>query len=192
MIYLQLFWAFFKIGALGFGGGLAIISMIYDNIQQFVPITASQYADIVAIAQVTPGPIAVNTATYVGYETAGILGSFFATLGVATPAFLIAAVVVNMMRRYRESTMISGMLAGIRPATVGMIAAAIITVGRPAILPDDPLGKNLGLALTGILHGIDPLSIVICAMTVILIRKFRIGTFKVLILMAIAGALLGA
>ena len=96
MIFAKLFWAFFKIGAVGFGGGMAIVGMIYDTIRGFVSMTPSQYADIVAIAQVTPGPVAVNTATYVGYQTAGMLGSLVATLGVATPAFILVAIIAGI------------------------------------------------------------------------------------------------
>ena len=123
MIFAKLFWAFFKIGAVGFGGGMAIVGMIYDTIRGFVSMTPSQYADIVAIAQVTPGPVAVNTATYVGYQTAGMLGSLVATLGVATPAFILVAIIAGMIDRYKQSRIVQGALEGIRPATVGMIFA---------------------------------------------------------------------
>ncbi|MBQ6622751.1 MAG: chromate transporter [Mogibacterium sp.] len=191
MIHLKLFWAFFKIGALGFGGGMAIISMIYDNIRQFVPITASQYADIVAIAQVTPGPVAVNTATYVGYETAGLLGSLSATLGVAMPAFILVAIIASMVERYKRSRIVAGALEGIRPATVGMVASAVLTVGVPALFTAAPLGANFAAGGVQLPGGIDLFSLLICAATVLLIGKFKVGTFRVLILMGILGAVLG-
>ena len=83
MLYIKLFLAFVKIGLLGFGGGLAIIQLIYDSIQQFAAITPSLFAEIVAIAQVTPGPVAINTATYIGFVSGGISGAAVATAGVA-------------------------------------------------------------------------------------------------------------
>ena len=191
MIYLQLFWAFFKIGALGFGGGMAIIGMIYDTISPFVQMTATQYANIVAIAQVTPGPVAVNTATYVGYQCAGYFGAFIATLGVSVPAFIIIAVVASMVEKYKESVAVNGALAGIRPATVGLILAAAITIGEPAFFTKDTLGSGIS-ALSGILPGnFDVLSLIMCVATIVLIRKFRVNTFLVLIIMGCIGAVLG-
>ena len=136
MLLAKLFLAFFKIGLFGFGGGLAIIQLIYDSIKEFANISPEQFANIVAIAQVTPGPVAVNSATYVGYEVGGYLGSALATLGVATPAFIIIAMVANAVERYKESAAVKGALEGIRPATVGLIAAAVITIGEAAVMPD--------------------------------------------------------
>ena len=118
MLLAKLFLAFFKIGLFGFGGGLAIIQLIYDSIKEFANISQEEFANIVAIAQVTPGPVAVNSATYVGYEVGGYLGSAIATLGVATPAFIIISLVAKAVNRYKESTAVKGALEGIRPATV--------------------------------------------------------------------------
>ena len=175
MIFAKLFWAFFKIGAVGFGGGMAIVGMIYDTIRGFVSMTPSQYADIVAIAQVTPGPVAVNTATYVGYQTAGMPGSLVATLGVATPAFILVAIVASMIDRYKQSRIVQGALEGIRPATVGMIFTAALTICRPAVEAEHPLGGSIS-AISGILPGhIDEIAILMCAATVLLIKKFHVN-----------------
>ena len=82
MIFWQLFISFFKVGLLGFGGGLAIVRLIYDSVQPFIDMTPEEFANIVAIAQITPGPVSLNTATYVGYESAGLAGAL--TAGLAT------------------------------------------------------------------------------------------------------------
>lgn len=190
MIYLRLFWAFFKIGALGFGGGLAIVTMIYDSITSFVEITQAQFAEIVAIAQVTPGPVAINTATYVGFESAGILGSAIATFGVAVPAFIIISTVARMVDKYKESSIISGALAGIKPATFGMICMAGITLGRPTFFGEDILGSASSVIGSLLPSGIDVVSIVLCIATIVMIKKFKIGSFKVLMIMAVLGAVL--
>lgn len=190
MIFLNLFWAFFKIGALGFGGGLAIVTMIYDSIQNFIDITEAQFAEIVAIAQVTPGPVAINTATYVGQVCAGPLGAAIATFGVAVPAFIIISIVARMVDKYRESSIITGALAGIKPATFGMIVMAGITLGRPTFFGDYVLGSASRLIGTLLPSGIDIASIVICILTIVLIKKCKIGSFKVLMMMAALGAIL--
>lgn len=190
MIYLQLFWAFFKIGALGFGGGLAIVTMIYDSIVAFVSITPAQFAEIVAIAQVTPGPVAINTATYVGFESVGVLGSAVATFGVAVPAFIIISIVARMVDKYKESRIISGGLAGIKPATFGMICMAGITLGGPTFFGEDILGSTSHLFGSILPGGIDVLSVVLCIATIVLIKKFKVGSFKVLMIMALMGAVL--
>ena len=98
MIYLRLFAAFAKVGLLGFGGGLAIVRLIFDSIQPFMDMSREAFANIVAISQITPGPLAVNTATYVGYEAAGIGGAAAATLGVVIPEFIIMSIVCRMLK----------------------------------------------------------------------------------------------
>lgn len=195
MLLAKLFIAFFKIGLFGFGGGLAIIQLIYDSIKEFTNITPEQFANIVAIAQVTPGPVAVNSATYVGYEVGGYLGSALATLGVATPAFIIIAMVANAVERYKESTAVKGALEGIRPATVGLIAAAVITIGKAAIMPEHTLGGNFSVlrdmtVSVGGMH-IDVISIVLCGLTILLIQKFKINPMLVLVIIACVGAVVG-
>ena len=195
MLLAKLFLAFFKIGLFGFGGGLAIIQLIYDSIKEFANISQEEFANIVAIAQVTPGPVAVNSATYVGYEVGGYLGSAIATLGVATPAFIIIAMVANAVERYKESTAVKGALEGIRPATVGLIAAAVITIGKAAIMPEHTLGGNFSVlrdmtVSVGGMH-IDVISIVLCGLTILLIQKFKINPMLVLVIIACVGAVVG-
>lgn len=195
MLLAKLFLAFFKIGLFGFGGGLAIIQLIYDSIKEFANISQEEFANIVAIAQVTPGPVAVNSATYVGYEVGGYLGSAIATLGVATPAFIIISLVANAVERYKESTAVKGALEGIRPATVGLIAAAVITIGEAAVMPEHSLGGNFSVLRdmtisVGGMH-IDVISIVLCGLTILLIQKFKINPMLVLVIIACAGAVVG-
>ena len=195
MLLAKLFLAFFKIGLFGFGGGLAIIQLIYDSIKEFANISPEQFANIVAIAQVTPGPVAVNSATYVGYEVGGYLGSALATLGVATPAFIIIAMVANAVERYKESAAVQGALEGIRPATVGLIAAAVITIGKAAVMPEHSLGGNFSVLRdmtisVGGMH-IDVISIVLCGLTILLIQKFKINPMLVLVIIGCVGAVVG-
>ena len=97
MIYVTLFVMFFRIGLFSFGGGLAMLPLIFQSVKDFGMMTASEFSDLVALSQVTPGPIAVNAATYVGFNGAGIPGALAATLGVALPSFILILIVVQFL-----------------------------------------------------------------------------------------------
>ena len=201
MILWDLFISFFKVGLLGFGGGLAIVRLIYDSIQPFMDMSRETFANIVAISQITPGPLAVNTATYVGFEAAGIGGSAAATFGVILPAFLIVSLVCRTIQKFRDSKVVNGALQGIRPATMGLIGAAAATLVAPALAGDGRLGTGLlaklGADTAGGVFGnllglpFDAVSVLILIATVILISKYKKSPFLVLIIMGCIGAVLG-
>ena len=191
MIYLELFWAFFKIGLFGFGGGMAIIGLIYENIRLFAAIDQYQFADIVAISQTTPGPVAVNAATYVGYLSGGIKGSVTATLGVAIPAFIIVCFVAYIMERHQSNKYIIEVINEVKPATVSMVAVALITMSKPAFFTDKMLGANIFNFEQAFFGRVDIIAVIIAISTIIAIGKFKISPVKVMIAMGIAGALLG-
>lgn len=201
MIFWNLFISFFKVGILGFGGGLAIVRLIYDSIQPFMDMSRETFANIVAISQITPGPLAVNTATYVGFEAAGIGGSAAATFGVILPAFLIVSLVCRTIQKFRDSKIVNGALQGIRPATMGLIGAAAVTLVAPALAGDGRLGTGLlaklGADTAGGVFGsllglpFDAVSVLILIATVILISKYKKSPFLVLIIMGCIGAVLG-
>lgn len=195
MILAKLYFAFFKIGLLGFGGGMAIIQLIYDSIKEFANMTPEQFANVVAIAQVTPGPVAVNSATFVGYQVGGYPGAFLATLGVATPAFIIIAVVASMVNKFKNSIAVNGALEGIRPVTVGLIAGALLTIGKTVAFSEKPLGGNFELLknmqpLISDLH-VDAIGLLLCGVTILMIQKFKINPIITLIIIGCAGAILG-
>ena len=201
MIYLRLFAAFAKVGLLGFGGGLAIVRLIFDSIQPFMDMSREAFANIVAISQITPGPLAVNTATYVGYEAAGVGGAAAATLGVVIPEFIIMSIVCRMLRQFRDSKWVKGILNGIRPATIGLIGAAAVTLIAPAVAGEGRLGRGLlaklGTDVTQGLAGsffglpVDIVSLVMLGLTVLLMVRYKKSPFFVLILMGCIGAVLG-
>ena len=142
MIYIRLFLAFAKIGVFGFGGGMAMLPVIYQSAEKFDLMTTDEFSNLVGISQVTPGPIAVNAATYVGYNCAGLPGAIAATLGIATPSFIFVLAVCKVMERFRESTLVSGALEGVRPVVVGLIASAAVFMGREIFPP-----KNIMVAM---------------------------------------------
>jgi chromate transporter len=154
---LRLLYTFFIIGIAGFGGGYAMMSMIITESARF-GVTTAQLADLNALDMVVPGPIAINSATYVGYLHAGFWGALAATVGVALPSFIIVVLVMRFIARYRENRLVGGFLSGIKPAAVGLIAAAAFSIASGVLLHpgaslsgllSDPLG-TLSLPLIGI------------------------------------------
>lgn len=136
MIYLQLLWAFFKIGALTFGGGLAMIPLIEEEVVTRGWISAAEFVNFIAVAESTPGPIAINMATYVGSELGGFLGAFCATLGVVLPSFTIILIIAKCYEKFKNSTVIKGCMTGLKPCVVGLIGAAAISVFKTVFLPE--------------------------------------------------------
>ena len=128
MIYLQLFWEFFKTGLFSVGGGLATLPFIYDMSDKTGWFTDQQIADMVAVAESTPGPIGINMATYVGYTTGGVFGSLIATLGIVTPAIILILIIATCLRKFRDSRLVNDAFYGLRPASTALIAAAGLSV----------------------------------------------------------------
>ena len=131
MSYLQLFLTFFKIGAFSFGGGYAMIPLIQKeiiDIHHWLPI--EQFLDIIAVSQMTPGPIAINAATFVGYKVAGIGGSLAATLGVTCPSFLIILTIAILIMKFRHVSWLDAFFIGVRPAVIALIIQAAYSVAK--------------------------------------------------------------
>ncbi len=131
---LRLFWEFFKTGLFSVGGGLATLPFIYDISDKTGWFTHAQIADMIAVAESTPGPIGINMATYVGYTTAGIAGSLCATLGIIVPPITIILIIAKFLQRFRESTLVDHAFYGLRPASSALIAAAGVSVVKIALL----------------------------------------------------------
>ena len=134
MIFLQLFCEFFKTGLFAVGGGLATLPFLEDISQRTGWFTSAQLADMLAISESTPGPIGVNMATYVGFETAGILGSLFATVGLVTPSVILIILISKVLEKFRTNTYVEAAFYGLRPASVAMVASAGIGVAMTTLL----------------------------------------------------------
>ncbi|MCR4719112.1 MAG: chromate transporter [Firmicutes bacterium] len=135
MIYLELFWTFFKIGAFTFGGGYAMLPLIQEEVLHHNWASIGEILNFIAVSESTPGPFAVNIATYIGVTLGGLLGAFFATLGVILPSFLIILVVAAFFRKYSKNKSVKGIMSGLRPAVIGLIASAIISVASTEFFP---------------------------------------------------------
>lgn len=134
MIFLQLFYEFFKTGLFAVGGGLATLPFLEDISQRTGWFTSAQLADMLAISESTPGPIGVNMATYVGFETAGILGALCATAGLVMPSVIIIVLVSKVLEKFRTNTYVEAAFYGLRPASVAMVASAGIGVAMTTLL----------------------------------------------------------
>ncbi len=134
MIYLLLFWEFFKTGLFAVGGGLATLPFLYDMGERTGWFTAHQVADMLAVSESTPGPIGINMAVYTGYTSAGVLGSVCALVGIVTPSIIIIVIIAAFLRAFRDNKYVNGAFYGIRPTSTGLIAAAGLTVAMGSLL----------------------------------------------------------
>lgn len=139
MIYLELFWTFLTIGALTFGGGYAMLPLIQSEVAQRWGGVISNEAlvNFVAVSESTPGPFAINMATYVGATMGGPLGSLCATLGVVVPSFVIILIVAKCYDKFRQSRIVKGCMSGLKPAVVGLIGNAVLNVLMTVFFPAD-------------------------------------------------------
>lgn len=183
MLYVQLFWAFLQIGALSFGGGYAAVPLLQGQIvETYHWLTPGQFADIVSISQMTPGPISINAATFVGIQVAGLPGALIATLGCVLPSCGIVLALAVLYRRYRERPLFQGTLRGVRPAVVGMIAAAALSLIWLALTDAAPWWG---------VGGLDIGSLALFAICFLLLRRVKWGPTTVMLAAGAVGLVIG-
>jgi len=136
MIYLELLFTFLMIGAFTFGGGYAMLPLIQEEVSAKGWIDSAALVDFVAVSESTPGPFAVNMATYVGSEVGGFFGAVCATLGVVLPSFVVILIVARCYDQFRQSKVVKGCMSGLKPAVVGLIGGAVVSVGATVFFPD--------------------------------------------------------
>lgn len=172
--YLKLIWAYFKIGLFGFGGGYAMLSLIHSEVVGSGWISNQMFTDIVAISQMTPGPIGINSATYIGYVVTGsVIGSIVATLTVVLPPFVLVLLASHFISRHNDSSIIKGAFMGLRPVVVGLIASAALLLMN---------SENFGYITYD-----RVISILICVASFCVVYFTRIHPIFVIILAGIAG-----
>lgn len=185
LLEIRLFTIFFKIGFFSFGGGYAMLPLIYQDIHRFGLMSAHEFSNVVALSQMTPGPIAVNAATYVGYKAAGFWGAVFATVGVCLPSFILILIIVAFINKFKTSPIIQSILSGIRPATVGLISTAVFLFAKTSIVHEGFFSLNM---FHNPLHYISIPAMVIFALTLIASVRFKVGPITLTILAGIVGA----
>ena len=158
MIYLEIFFTFLKIGLFSFGGGYAMLPLIQrEVVTAHKWIGAKEFIDVVAISQITPGPISINSATYIGYKTAGIFGSTVATLGVIFPSIIIMVIISKFFIKFKNNKYVENAFLGLRPATIGFIAAAAILVAQSSFIDIKSVIIFVAAFLLSYVYNLDPI-----------------------------------
>ncbi|MBO4567475.1 MAG: chromate transporter [Bacteroidales bacterium] len=153
MIYLQLFWAYLKIGIFGFGGGYAMLSMIeFEVVDHYGWMSIEEFSDMVALSQMTPGPVSINIATFIGYTVGGFWGSMVATAAIVMPSLLLLVFVLRFLFKNKENYIVKTTLSSMKPVIAGLIFVAALMMMNPETFAD------FGL------HGSN-ISVIICAVT---------------------------
>lgn len=179
MILLELFLIFLKIGAFTFGGGYSMIAMIQYESEQHGWLSQSELVDFVALSESTPGPLAVNMATFVGMKTGGLLGAVLATLGVVLPSFVTILIIAKCYERFKTSKTVGAVMSGLKPAVVGMIGTALLSVGRTVFFPNGLQADRFTQASFWVFLGIF-------AVSAVLVFK-KVNPIKIIVLSAAVG-----
>ena len=180
----KLFYTFAKIGLFTFGGGYGMIALVQDEcVEKKKWITEDEFATVLTIAESTPGPIAINCATYVGMETGGVFGAICATLGVVLPSFIVILCVARFYKKFKESKIVSSVMTGLRPAVIGLIGSALVSMILTVFLPN-------GFDFGGIVIPDLLVSLAIAVVMTILVFK-KVHPIIIIVLSAVAGITAG-
>ncbi len=185
MIYLRLFFEFFKVGLFAIGGGLSTLPFLEDMAEKTGWFTISDLLNMIAVSESTPGPIGVNMATFAGVQTAGVLGGFLATLGLITPSIIIILIVANFLDKFRDNFYVDSAFYGIKPAVLGLIAAAGFSVFKSTLFNIDAIINK-----SSFLEAFDIWAILIFAAAFFVIRKLRKSPILCIVGSALAGILI--
>lgn len=183
MILWELFISFLQIGLFSIGGGMASIPLIQNQVVELHPwLTLTEFTDLITIAEMTPGPIAINSATFVGIRIAGLTGAIVATIGCILPACVIVSTIAYFYFKYKELDLLQGVLSGLRPAVVALIGSAGLSILIFALWGE----KGFSLDLSGI----DFISLGLFLATLFILRKFKTNTILTMLGCGVIGGLL--
>ena len=175
MIYLQLLWVFIKIGVLGFGGGYAMLSLIqHEVVDNYGWMTMTDFADMVAISQMTPGPISINLATYVGYTSAGLGGALLASFALCLPSVIMVYFILKLFMNQKNSSFLGNTLKGLKPAIAGLIFAAGLSMMNMQNFVDFGRGQY-------------NISVIICVLAFVASYFFKANPILLIVLSGVVG-----
>lgn len=178
MIYLQLFWAYLKIGIFGFGGGYAMLSMIqFEIVDHYGWMTTSEFADMVALSQMTPGPVSINIATFTGYTIGGLWGSLLATAAIVLPSLFLLMFVLRFLFKNKDNYIVKTTLSSMKPIIAGLIFVAALQMMNPTSFVDAGL------------HG-NNISVIICAVSFVVVFFTKINPILLILASGLVGYLI--
>lgn len=186
MMWLSMFWEFFKAGLFAVGGGLATLPFLYDISERTGWFTAEDIANMIAISESTPGPLGVNMATYAGFQALGIPGGVFTTLALSAPALIVITAIYAVLSKFRESEAVARIFYGLRPASTALIAAAGLGVAKVSLLNMD-LYKTTGT----LLQLVNWPSLILAVVIFIVLKKFKKHPIWYIAVSAVAGIVMG-
>ena len=184
MIYLKLFLIFLEIGAVSFGGGYGMISIIREKVLTFGWLSEDEFVNFIAISESTPGPLAVNMATFVGSSQAGFIGGLIATLGVVLPSFVIIFIIASIMKDLLKYSGVKAMLSGIRPCVVAMILATGITMALSSLLNITTINSKPAFDYKAL---IIFLLIALADVLILKLKKFKLSPITIIVSSAFLG-----
>ena len=186
MIYLKLFLTFLEIGAVSFGGGYGMISIIREKVLIFGWLSEDEFVNFIAVSESTPGPLAVNIATFVGSSQAGFIGGAIATLGVVLPSFVIIFIIAAIMKDLLKYSGVKAMLSGIRPCVVAMILATSVTMALSSLLNITTVSSRPALDYKVL---IILLLIALADIILLKLKKFRLSPIAIIVCSAVLGVI---
>ncbi len=191
MIFLELFWTFLKIGAFTFGGGYAMLPLVQDAVLKKGWLSEEAIIDFIAVSESTPGPFAINISTYVGTEKGGLFGAFCSTLGVVLPSFIIILIVAKCFEKFKTNKYVNGCMTGLKPAVIGLISSAVISIGTTVFFPNGITLRTLPETFIGALA--TPVfylsAVIFLAMTVLALKK--VNPIYIICISAVVGIAAG-
>lgn len=180
MIYLELFWSFFLVGLFSFGGGYASLPLIQEQVLKVHTwLTPEEFMDILTISQMTPGPIAINASTFVGTKVAGLPGAVIATVGCVTPSCIIVLILATLYYRFKGLSMVQGIIKGLRPAVVALIASAGLSILLTVLFGANDFSFRLS--------DFSIIAAVLFAACLFLLKKFKLNPIYVMLAAGVAG-----
>ena len=190
ILLLRLFWVFFTTGLFSFGGGYAMIPLVSRTMEAYGWMTAAELADMVAVSEMTPGPFAVNAATFVGMRMSGLPGAAAATLGVTLPSVLLVLLVARFFQNFQNKPGVQGFLRGVRPAVTGLIAASAWGILRGTLLFSGTWGPDMFASAGAFFRRADVAALVLAAAVFAAVRRFKADPILMIGLSAAAGVLI--
>lgn len=180
MIYLELFWSFFLVGLFSFGGGYASLPLIQEQVLKVHAwLTPEEFMDILTISQMTPGPVAINTSTFVGTKVAGLPGAIIATVGCVTPSCIIVLILATLYYRFKGLSMVQGIIKGLRPAVVALIASAGLSILLTVLFGTNDFSFQVS--------DFSIIAAVLFAACLFLLKKFKLNPIYVMLAAGAAG-----